>query len=79
MAITSASFVPEQRKGGGPSSGSAATVAGGMDQGYNHATDAAMTAMHETMPATHPVSHTPMPKGTGAGMGMVRKGGRAGK
>lgn len=64
---------------GGPSTGHAATVAHGMNTDYNHATDSAMTAMHESMPATHPVSGTALPKGTGAGTGTIRKGGRGGK
>lgn len=86
MALTHASFVPEERKGGGGGGGGGASGAApghsagnGMDAGYNHATDAAMTPMHETMPATHPVSGTALPKGTGSGMGTVRKGGRGGK
>jgi len=78
MALTTGAFVPEERKGGG-----AAAAAHGpgapMDSLYNHATDAAMTAMSESTPANHPVTGTPLPKGTGAGTGAVRKGGRGGK
>ena len=83
MALTTASFVPEKRKGGGGSgggnSGGGPNAAAMMGDGYNHATDAAMTAMHESMPANHPVTGTALPRGTGAGMGTVHKGGRGGK
>jgi hypothetical protein len=88
MALTHASFVPEERKGGGGggggggASGAAAghSAGQGMDAGYNHATDAAQsTGPAESQPATHPVSGTPLPKGTGAGTGTIRKGGRGGK
>jgi len=89
MALTHASFVPEERKGGGggggaagggPSTGTAATPGHGMDTGYNHATNAAQSAgPAESQPATHPVSGTAIPKGTGAGQGTVRRGGRGGK
>lgn len=87
MAITAASFVPEERKGGaaGAASGAGAASAAhgspmhGDSAGYNHATDAAMSAMHEAMPKSHPVTHTALPDGTGAGKGTVRRGGRGGK
>lgn len=85
MAITAASFVPEERKGGGGGSGSGAGAAAhgspmhGDSADYNHATDAAMSAGHESIPATHPVTGTVLPDGTGAGKGTVRRGGRGGK
>jgi len=87
MAITSASFVPESRKGGGAAAaasaghGSAASGSSmhGADADYNHDTDAATVAMHESNPKTHPISGTGLPQTTGAGQGTVRKGGRGGK
>ena len=85
MAITFESFVPEERKGGGGGGGAAAAASNGHGPGQNmgadmnHATDAAMTPMHEAIPNTHPVSGTALPKGTGAGTGTIRKGGRGGK
>jgi hypothetical protein len=80
MAITSASFVPETRKGGaGAASAAHGSPMHGDAADYNHATDSAMSAMHESMPANHPVTGTALPKGTGAGQGTVRKGGRSGR
>lgn len=94
MAITPASFVPERRgaggTGGGPAGGSngggngpsvghAATVHGGVDTSYNHGTDSAASPAHESTPANHPVTGTALPKGTGAGMGTIHRGGRGGK
>lgn len=83
MAITAASFVPEERKGGAGGAGAASAAHGspmhGESAGYNDATDAAMSAMHESMPKSHPVTHTALPDGTGAGKGTVRRGGRGGR
>lgn len=87
MAITAASFVPERRGAGGPASpagaphGNSAAAHGSPvhGEGYNHATDSAQAAAHESQPANHPVTGTPLPKGTGAGAGTIRRGGRGGK
>lgn len=58
MAITSASFVPEQRD---------------MFTGYADK-PAASPAPQESVPSTHPVTGTQLPQSTGAGKGSVRKG-----
>lgn len=91
MAITPASFIPEQRDAGGnsaahgggagpgPSVGHAASVHGGMDTSYNEATDSAHVASHESTPVAHPITGTPLPKSTGAGKGNIHRGGRGGK
>jgi len=81
MAITAASFVPESRDAGGvPHSGSAAATASPTHgESYNNATDSATSAAHESTPATHPITGTPLPKGTGAGKGTIRRGGRGGR
>lgn len=85
MALTTASFVPENRKGGSGGGGGGGSSAAhgspmhGADAAYNHATDSAMVATHESGPKTHPVSGTGLPLTTGAGQGTVRKGGRGGR
>jgi len=86
MAITAASFVPEQRLGAAASAaadGVAGAVHGspmhGAAAGSGHGVDAAMSAVHESVPAVHPVTGTALPQGTGAGKGTVRTGGRGGR
>lgn len=89
MAITTASFVPEERAGNNSGGGGGAAPAGASAHGPGagpmnpHGAapthDGAHMAMHETMPATHPLSGTPLPAGTGSGQGTVRKGGPGGR
>lgn len=81
MAITAASFIPEERKGGGGAGGAAVhgSAMHGAAADYNDATDSATTAAHESIPATHPVTGTALPSSTGAGKGTIHRGGRGGK
>lgn len=63
MAITSASFVPEERG------------RMGLSTAYNDVTDAAPApSSTETVPSVHPITGTQVPQSTGAGKGTVRKG-----
>jgi hypothetical protein len=79
MAITAASFVPEQR--GVPASdnyslGSAKNVdAAPVSAG----TGSEQHADWEANLTSHPITSTPLPTSTGAGQGRIMKGGRGGK